>query len=174
MQKVDTYLQVLANICKKVETCYGMRDSLNLVNCDIKDVVKEINKRVPIENAESINEKNTTASKSLVMLSYVSVKLKYLNKKRLDFSKYPGMRSVARVLINFTRQKTVNMQAIRSVNKVIELLATIDTSYVQYRRGLAYRYLRLFIVFVLYGSFSNAAVVADFILNQIITKEDCR
>ena len=93
-------------------------------------------------------------------------------KKRLDFSKYPGMRSAVRVLINFTKQKTVNMQTMRSLNKLIELLVIIENDYVQYRRGLAYRFIRLFIVLVLYGNFVNAAVVADFILNQLITKED--
>lgn len=174
MQKVDTYLQSLANICKKVESAYGMRDELNLANRDIKEVVAEINRRVTTEGVESIDSRNLAASKSLVLLSYISIRLKYYNKKRLDFSKYPGMRSAARVLINFTKQRTVNMQTMRSLNKLIELLVIIEDDYVQYRRGLAYRFIRLFIVLVLYGNFVNAVVVADFILNQLITKEDYR
>ena len=121
MQKVDTYLQSLANICKKVESAYGMRDELNLANRDIKEVVAEINRRVTTEGVESIDSRNLAASKSLVLLSYISIRLKYYNKKRLDFSKYPGMRSAARVLINFTKQRTVNMQTMRSLNKLIVL-----------------------------------------------------
>lgn len=145
-----------------------------MANRDIKEVVAEINHRVTTEGAEIIDSRNLAASKSLVLLSYISIRLKYYNKKRLDFSKYPGMRSAVRVLINFTKQRTVNMQTMRSLNKLIELLVIIEDDYVQYRRGLAYRFIRLFIVLVLYGNFVNAAVVADFILNQLITKEDYR
>ena len=161
LQKRRSELQEQLNNCEIITPPRGPRIALgNIIRVT--------------EGAESIDSRNLAASKSLVLLSYISIRLKYYNKKRLDFSKYPGMRSAVRVLINFTKQRTVNMQTMRSLNKLIELLVIIEDDYVQYRRGLAYRFIRLFIVLVLYGNFVNAAVVADFILNQLITKEDYR
>ena len=82
------------------------------------------------------------------------------------------MKSVARVLLTFTKQKTVNMSSIKDVNKIIELLHTIDASYINFQGALGYMYLRNFVLLILSGNYSNASVVADFILNQFITREN--
>jgi hypothetical protein len=152
---------------------YGLTSNVNgsiLGRDDIIDVVKYIKGNLKQQDPSKVYDINVSAGKSLVLLSYVSSRMKFFNKKRLDYSAYPYMKTVCKVLLNFTSSSTVNVDNVKLVNKIIVILSKIDERFVQYRYGLGYRYLRIFIIMILYGNYTNAAVVADFILNQIIVK----
>lgn len=169
----DNYITVLKNIISDLEGIYGLTAQINGTNLsrfDIVDIVKHVKTDLKQKDSSEIYDKNVLAGKSLVLLSYVSSRMKFFHKKRLDFSVYPHLKVIGDTLIKFTNFKTVNSDNIKLVNKIIVVLSKIDKRYVQYRYGLGYRFLRIFIIMVLYGNYVNAAVVADFILNQFITE----
>ena len=170
--RTDRYMQALGAIARKVESLYGYDRSNHIMGKDILTIISEVNAMLEKMQPEDIKKFNSAVGKELVPLSYISQRLKFFGKKRLDYSKYPGMKSVARVLLTFTKQKTVNMSSIKDVNKIIELLHTIDASYINFQGALGYMYLRNFVLLILSGNYSNASVVADFILNQFITREN--
>lgn len=174
MQARDSYLVTLSNIVTDVEKAFQLQsdndNSIKYSDLDIVELVNVLNMRVTTLDKEEIASMNEQAARSLVLLSYTRDRLDYFGKKRLDFSKYPGMLKVSEVLIKFTKAKTVNENSLRDVNMIIELLSEIDNRYMNYRGGLGYRYLRAFVILVIFGNFFNAAIVARFILYQFIVK----
>lgn len=170
--RTDRYIQALGTIVRRVEGLYGYDKSNPITGKGILDVIADINTFVEKTSPADLKAFNSAVGKELVPLAYISQRLKFFGKKRLDYSKYPGMRSVAKVLLYFTKQRTVNLNSIRDVNKIIELLNTIDHSYINFQGACGYMYLRCFVLLVLTGNYCNASIVADFILNQFVTKED--
>ena len=79
------------------------------------------------------------------------------------------LREVAEILDKFQDKKNFN-KCVAQLNKIIQVLNALDTKSVKARSGLGYRYLRIFVVLVMYRSSCNAAIVASFILSQILMK----
>lgn len=175
MAKKDGYIATLSNTIIKIENAYGMqkmRGSTPIADLPIVDVITYFNKVITSCDKEELGSINVAAGREVVLLSYVTQRMVYYNKKRLDYSKYKNMRTITKVLFAFTKQKTTDKKTLRSVNKIITLLDEIDKRHVSYRNALSYRFLRIFVVMIMHGNYCNASVVADFILNQIITKEN--
>lgn len=172
-QTSDSYAEELAKIIYNLEVIYGLKQVVNgteLIKCDINSVLQHVKaERAKLGASQQYNA-NLQAGESLVLLSYVSMRMKYYNKKRLDFSNYPYMDMIAKILIKFTYGGTVTKEAILELNKIIVIMSQIDDNFVVHKFGLGYRYLRIFIILILYGNYPNAAVVADFIINQLVTK----
>lgn len=173
-QVMDNYLVTLSNIVTDVERAYQLQndssDSVKYADMEIVELVTVLNMRVSTFDKDERDRMHEEAGRALVLLSYTRDRLNYFNKKRLDFSKYPGMTKVAEVLLKFTKATTIDESSLRDVNMIVELLSEIDNRYMNYRGGLGYRYLRAFVVLVVFGNFFNAAIVANFILCQFITK----
>lgn len=173
-QVMDSYLASLSSIVSEVESAYGLQSgnssNVKYADLEIKDLINVLNNRVSTLGKVEITNMNTNAGNAIVLLAYVSARLDYFGKKRLDYSKYPGMKCVVDILLNFTKPDRINESVLRSVNSIVELLAEIDERYMNYRGGLGYRYLRSFVILVLFGNYFNAAVVASFILSQLVVK----
>lgn len=173
----DQYISVLGETVVKLETIYGMKnivDGTRVSDMSMRDIVQYYNDVIRAQSKEALTALNAKAGRELAILSYVSQRMTYFNKKRLDFSHYPNMKTVANVLIGFTNYKKISERTIRNINKIISLLVDIDEKYINYRNGLSYRYLRIFVIHVMFGNYCNASIIADFILHQFIIKEDLR
>lgn len=172
--KTDDYIVSLAEIIQRVENAYALTEAtpsgVKYLDLDIADIIKYVSANCTSLNRELITKRNIDAGRSIAILPYVSARLTFFDKKRLDFSHYPGMQKVAGVLLDFTSASRITEGSLASVNKIVEVLSAIDAKHVNYRGGLGYRYLRIFTIMVLYGNFCNAAVVADFLLKQFVTK----
>ena len=171
-QMVDRYLSQLSKIIDDVEVAYDLQgkagDTVRYCDLGMKELMTVLNTRVSTTSKEDIAVINANAARAVVPLLYVSDRLKYYNKKRLDYSKYPGMLQVSKVLLTFTRLSNISEQSLNDLNMIIEVLVQIDEQYMNYRGGLGYRYLRAFIIMALYGNYFNAAVIARFILDQFL------
>ena len=60
----------------------------------------------------------------------------------------------------------------KQLNTIIKILDELDKKQVAVRVGLAYMFLRIFIVMVLHGNLCNASIVADFIINQFSVRRN--
>lgn len=107
------------------------------------------------------------ALKSIVHLSYISHRMKFYKKIRLDYSKYPNMGQVSEILLIFT-SKITKSEELKKINSIIVILSQIDAKTAKMRNAMGYRFLRIFVVILLNGNISHASVIADFILNQFI------
>ena len=138
--KKDSYVSALSKIMLRVEDIYGLRhyvDGQMLLNCSIVEVIKYYNNAIQTISKSQITDMNAKAGKELVLLSYLTQRMRYFNKKRLDFSKYPNMKVITKVLMSFMSAATLNEKSLRDINKIISLLSEIDNKYVIYRNGLA-------------------------------------
>ena len=171
--KQDIYAESLNRILNELESIYGIKTvdknnnllrNLNIIDCMVN--LKELIKEVSGEKKDKIQKKTL---KSVIHLGYISLRMKYYKKIRLDFSKYPNMGEVASILLLFT-SKVKNSNDIKRLNSIVVVLAQIDKKTAKARYAMGYRFLRIFIVMALYGHMVHASIVADFILNQFITK----
>ena len=121
----DQYISVLGETVVKLETVYGMKnavDGTRISDMSMRDIVQYYNEVIRTQSKEALVALNAKAGRELAILSYVSQRMTYFNKKRLDFSHYPNMKTVANVLIGFTNYKKISERTIRNINKIISLL----------------------------------------------------
>ena len=172
--KVDAYRDALANVVKDIENAYNLKSySINgssYLNADIVDLIAEINKDIKSLDKREIQNRNVAAGQATALLPYISRRCIFYGKKRLDFSHYPSLDKIAPILLAFTKAQEIKSSYLTEVNKIVQLLSEIDMRFINFRGGLGYRYLRIFVILVIYGNFSNASCVADFIINQFVVK----
>lgn len=165
---MDSYGRELTEIAQAIEKAYGISDALKNAS-DIASVISTVNNVVLSLDAKALAARNEEVGKSVVLISYLSCRLKYFESVRLDYGNFPMLREVAEILDKFQDKKNFN-KCIAQLNKIIQVLDALDTKSVKARSGLGYRYLRIFVVLVMYRSSCNAAIVASFILSQILMK----
>lgn len=117
----------------------------------------------------AIKDLNVSVSKKMVLLSYMSSRMRFFNKKEVDFSNMPCLYNVAQVLLKFTLKKTVNPDTFSEVDKCIIILEDME-KIENNTNTSSYRLLRVFVLCTLYGLLCNAGIIADFILMQMIEK----
>ena len=168
----DIYMEKLKDIVNSLEDVYGLKqnnaEGVSYLRADIEDVVAYATNTVADMSESQRVAKNTTAGQTVVLLCYLNHRLKYFNKSRLDYSVYPRLDMIVQVLTDLLKKATVTEASIKEINRLVTILDSIDNLYAQHKMGMAYKYLRLLIVMTIYGNYSNAGIVADFIINQII------
>lgn len=170
----DNYLQKLDALATSMEELCGLleedTDGCRIYKKNIVSVMNYVNQKVlHLSNAErkSINIAN---GKLVVLVSYVSCRLTFYQKRRLDFSAFPFMDTVVSVLLQFNRKASITSDSLNDLNKIIYVLSCVDKSSVDLRVSLSYRFLRLVVIFILYGNYCNASVLISFILEQLCIK----
>lgn len=166
----DFYVKNLNVILNDLESVYGLKTvdtsfGKPLCNLGIKDCLTQYQK---IRKTDS-RFYNEEALRSVAHLSYLSARMRYYGKIRLDFSRYPKMGKVADTLIVFTTRCN-DAAELKKVNGVVVVLAEVDQKMAKAKFASGYRFLRLFVIMLLNGNATHASIVADFILNQFITR----
>lgn len=166
----DAYISALSKIIISLESLYGLRDKnkngVLIGDTGINDVMQYVEQGLATTNADRLNEKNTKASRDLILLAYLSGRMEYFGLTKLNYSHYPALKPVAEVLLEYTKAKNINGNSIHEIGKIIRLLQSIDENQVRLRIGLAYKYLRIFAILVVNKNLTGAYVVADLILSQ--------
>ena len=172
----DAYISALSKIIISLESLYGLRDKNK--NCvligdtGINDVMQCLEQGLATTNADSLNEKNTKASRDLILLAYLSGRMEYFGLTKLNYTHYPALKPVAEVLLAYTKAKNINGDSIHEIGKIIRLLQSVDENQVRLRIGLAYKYLRIFVILVVNKNLTGAYVVADLILSQFRVRSE--
>lgn len=169
----DVYSTALNKILNGLENTYGLKEyntdqTRLLCDLDITDCLFNLKNELSSVNSKMRDDRNKKALADIVHLSYISSRMKYYKKIRLDYSKYPNMGKIASILLLFTG-RIKSSDDMKKINAIIIVLSQIDKKTAKARHAIGYRFLRIFIVILLNGGTAHASVVADFILNQFIT-----
>lgn len=167
MDAKDSYTSYLIKIVSELERIYEVPVS-GLEN-DIKSVIKVMDQNAVSAPSSVISEKNTEAGKQIVLLAYITARMSYFESVRLDFSMFPAMQEVADILNLYRDRKNFNRCA-RRMNEILKVLADADMHSAKARQGLGYRFLRMFVILVMYRNSCNASIVATMLLEQMILK----
>ena len=175
MVEQDVYTKVLSTILNELENIYGLKEinakgTRKLCDLNIEDCLLQLKDSISHSTKETRKNNDRKALKSIIYLSYVSHRMKFHKKIRLDYSRYPNMGQVSEILLVFTK-KIVKSDELKKINSIIVILSQIDAKTAKMRNAMGYRFLRIFIVILLNGNISHARVIADFILNQFIIEE---
>lgn len=172
----DSYLAKLDKLLGSMEDLVGLNELMpsgeRLTNANISDVIQFINAKVKTLSKEEISSVNISVGKNTVLISYISGRLTFYRKLRLDYSVYPCMDVVANVLLEFRLKSNITQESLRNLNKIVCILSEIDTHYLNYRFSLSYRFLRIFLIMIVYGNYCNASIIASFILEQLTLEGD--
>ena len=117
----------------------------------------------------AIKDLNVSVSKKAVLLAYTNSRMKFFDKKEVDFSNMPCLYDVASVLFKFTAKKSITSDTFTDLDKCIMVLEDMEKTKGNVNT-LSYRLLRIFVLCVCYGLLCNAGIVADFALSQMIAK----
>lgn len=171
---MDKYVKELTQLVSGLEEdcglCLKAGDGLEYYKMDMVDVMNYCANQIDISPTDAVKELNRRIGRKMVLLSYVSSRLTFFGKKRLDYSAYPCMTEVAKALLAFTSKASLNVDALQRLDNVLIVMDELDRKDKEIRKSLGYRYLRLFLVLALYGSYCNASIVASFILEQFIVR----
>ena len=172
MAEQDVYTKALSTILNDLENVYGLKTvdktcTRKLCDLDVEECLLQLQDSITHSTKAIRSEKDRKALKSIVHLSYISHRMKFYKKIRLDYSKYPNMGQVSEILLIFT-SKITKSEELKKINSIIVILSQIDAKTAKMRNAMGYRFLRIFVVILLNGNISHASVIADFILNQFI------
>lgn len=171
----DAYVTVLSRLILSMEKVYGLSKKNNsgiaYADTGIREIVSMIKNDLSTHSKDEILEMNKSVGKDVILLSYLCNRIRFFSYVKLNYKKYPALKEIATLLISFTKKSTIGAQERRSLNRIIVLLDEMDKKQPAVRVGLAYKYLRMFAIMVMYGNLCNASVLADFILNQFIVKK---
>lgn len=163
--KYDRDVSILSTLLNRIESAYGMYADAAL---DIAELVERWNQQFADMEKDELQELQAEALDAIILLSFTTDRLEFFGKKRLDFSKYPAMPKVVNILLQFVSADSINEESVRSVNMIVELLVEIDRRFMNFKGGLGYRFLRVFVMLVLAGNYLGASIVARFILTQLV------
>ena len=171
----DAYIKMLSQIAMSLETTYGLHEvnpetGIEIADCDADVVVEYVRNDIRAHGNDVKRLKNKNAARDTILLSYVANRIEFFGYIKVDFKKYPALQEVARILLAFTGHKTVTTENKRAIGKSVALMTELDKKQVMERVGLAYKYLRIFVVMTLYGNAVDASIVADFIISQFVVK----
>lgn len=171
---MDKYLVELSQIADEVEKLCGLQlvsdAGIPVQELDMDDVVVFCDKNSAQLPQQAMNDLNVNVGRQVVKISYICARLRYYGKKKLDFSDIPCMSDVAKILLGFTEKKNLREQSLVGLNKLVLVLSEVDRKDRVLKNALSYRYLRIFLVLMVYGCNCNAGVIANFIIEQLIVE----
>lgn len=107
----DAYISAMSKIIISLESLYGLRDKnengVLIGDTGINDVLQHVEEGLAASNVDSLNEKNTKASRDLILLAYISGRMEYFGLTKLNYTHYPALKSVAEVLLTYTRARNI-------------------------------------------------------------------
>ena len=149
---------------------------LNRIFCDLENLfcLNEAAKSGQPYKIGSIDEVLDFSLKEADSLPQAAIKdtnsrMKFFDKKEVDFSNMPCLYDVASVLFKFTAKKSITSDTFTDLDKCIMVLEDMEKTKGNVNT-LSYRLLRIFVLCVCYGLLCNAGIVADFALSQMIAK----
>ncbi|VYU45694.1 hypothetical protein [Clostridium paraputrificum] len=108
----------------------------------------------------------------MASLTYINFKSNYRSTSVLDFSAHGRVDLLANLLIPFLKRKNVTSLVKDNIKSLVKYLELLEERNKDFIYSLSYRYIRLFIIFMIYGDYSHAGIVAELILNQLFISEN--
>lgn len=174
MSSRDNYYNKLSEIADSIEEIYQLKQQNQLGvsynKLGISTVIDYVRKQAEGMDSAQLGEYNLQVGRYTVLLAYLMERLSFFQKYEFSFESYPYLDIIADILIQFVRRNTITSDSLRQVNKIIEIMQDIDTKYVKFRFSLSYRYLRLFVLLILYRNYLNASIIAKMLLGQMIVE----
>lgn len=169
---MDKYISTLTRIASNTEAILGFnitaKDGLSVSQLPIDSILIYFDEELEKLSDEAAKVFNRNVGKKIASIAYVSCRLEFLGKKKIDFSGIPCGKIIAESLIPFTRRELINAQTIIGIDKCVHILGTVESAGAVPESNLAYRYLRLFVILASIGMFNHAAVIANLLLTQMI------
>lgn len=165
----DAFQSILKN-CESQLGVYRTVDGSILESLPIVEFYREF-----ISMKKSKEEKRDACIKCgmyMASLTYINFKSNYRSTSVLDFSAHGRVDLLANLLIPFMKRKNVTSAVKDNVKSLVKYLELLEERNKDFIYSLSYRYIRLFIIFMIYGDYSHAGIVAELILNQLFISEN--
>lgn len=171
----DSYLKNLGSIITAIEISVGLnklRDTAPLSQAPLSvvlDTVQSEVQKLKSTSTEAYRKIINDINESLIILNYTSSRMQYFKQVSLDFRTYPKIETIANVLITFATKTQITADDLKLLNSLATILEYTEKRVARCYSSLSYRYLRIFLILVLYskGSYFLPSIVAHFLLTQM-------
>lgn len=163
----DTYTQILTEMADRIENSYKLKDEEGLLDERIDNVMKSVVSTVKKLTQSEITKRNAEAFDCLSVIAHLNGRMEFSEHLRLDFRKFPHKDKILTSLEYFTKRSNLNTKLNKQVDSLVQVLDFIDRKRIDLRHEMSYRYLRIFIVMIVYASYAEVSIVADLLYNQM-------
>lgn len=169
--KEDAIKSSLSKVLTEMEKAFGLREKTVsgkvIASLPVLEFHKEVMERRKGKSI-ALRRKNTVdASGALGGLQCVNNFMRYDHVLKLDFNGFKGLKEVVTVMERFKHRRFDDKEKLLELNLLLQALKQNDEINSIFIRTLAYRFVRLFWVFCVYGDFISASVLSEVILEQI-------
>lgn len=172
MPAADSYYLGLRDAADEIERIYGIRQVISEGNSDISSIIRYVNPQVGSLGKEEIADRNIEAGKQIVLVSYLCFRFEFFRISRMDFNPFPAVDEIGRILGLFVYRDNYVNTNMKLINRIIKCMSKVDEKSTKVRYGLSYRYLRIFIILVMFNSSCNASIVANLLLQQMTLQNE--
>lgn len=163
---MDNNTVLLNEIVSKLEDVYGITECMKESN-DAKTVITAMNKKIATLPKSEVAKCNQLVGDQFILLAYLCFRMDFYKTSILDFKPFSSVDKLFDTLDLFADKDSFTKENLAQMNWIVNNLAKADTESTNTRMGLAYRYLRAFIIVVLYNNTCNASVIANVLIQQI-------
>lgn len=171
---MDEHHKVLSDICSEIEETLGLSEEISgkpLSESGIEVILDDFKVKLKNISESDLIELNVEIFPLISVLSHLKDRMEFYEFLRLDFSEFPKIDIISKNLPVFINKSSLAKEGgkriSKSMNSMVSVLDLVDRKHLDIRYSMPYRYLRLFIILVKIGSYVEAGVLSNLILDQI-------
>ena len=107
----------------------------------------------------------------IATLCYTNSELNFRREMVLDFKKHTRADLLCRLLVPFLKRENQTKDVMKNIEYISKYLSVLELKDKRFKKTLTYRFIRLFVCFILIGDLSHASMTADFVIQQAFLSE---
>lgn len=170
---MSKYGDSLSSILRNCESSLGIFKSVKGQKLETVPILEFFNIYKHLEfSREQLLEAMKTCGYNMASLTYLDFRCTYRKVSVLDFGLHGRVDLLANLLLPYVRRTGVTVLVKNNITYIVSYLELLESKNKDFIKTLSYRYIRLFLVYVLRGDLTHAGMTANFILNQIFISEN--
>lgn len=174
--KLSPFAVVSQEVLRECENSLGIYkvvngSSTNLELLDIKDFISEFNNRTSKFSEEELTRIKSGCGYYIATLCYTNSELNFRREMVLDFKKHTRADLLCKLLVPFLKRENQTKDVMKNIEYISKYLSVLELKDNRFKRTLTYRFIRLFVCFILIGDLSHASMTADFVIQQAFLSE---
>jgi hypothetical protein len=167
---MDHYTKWLTEAVDALEKIYGLDlvvDGKKLVDMDIMQVAEHTFTCLEGKGKSFIEEKNVIAFNMIGFIAHLSARMEFYSHAKIEFRNFPMLGEVSEAMHFFLYEDRLDASTRDNGDIIATVLDRIDKKHLDLRYSLGYRYLRLFVLVLLYSGYTHLSILSRFLISQI-------
>lgn len=174
--KLSPFAVVSQEVLRECENFLGIYKVVNgsstsLELLDVKNFIVEFRERTSKLSEEELTKIKSGCGYYIATLCYTNSELNFRREMVLDFKKHTRADLLCRLLVPFLKRENQTKDVMKNIEYISKYLSVLELKDKRFKKTLTYRFIRLFVCFILIGDLSHASMTADFVIQQAFLSE---